>query len=174
MFHTDLIESESFSALLMTEKTDWKGETRGLTVKEMKEFLAKPWVARIATLGPDKSPYLNTVWYEYDHPSFFLGGRAKSVWVTNLKEDPRIAIHIAEDIAPFTRVLAEGTADIVEGPVGIQGRWVDVANKMARRYLGEHGPEYLVPTMDRPRYWIKITPKTVTSWTGVEWHPRYL
>ena len=26
---------------------------------------------------------------------------------------------------------------------------------MARRYLGEHGPEYLVPTYDRPRYLIK-------------------
>jgi nitroimidazol reductase NimA-like FMN-containing flavoprotein (pyridoxamine 5'-phosphate oxidase superfamily) len=147
---------------------------RGLSVEEMKEFLAQPWVARIATLGADNSPYLNTVWYEYEHPFFYLGGRAKSKWVKNLIGDPRIAIHVAEDVAPFTRVLAEGRAEIVEGPIGIRGRWLALANKMALRYLGERGPEYLVPTMDRPRYWIKVVPETVTSWTGVEWHRRYL
>ena len=38
----------------------------------------------------------------------------------------------------------------------MQGQCLDVANRMALRFLGEHGPEYLVPTYDRPRYLIKI------------------
>jgi hypothetical protein len=29
----------------------------------------------------------------------------------------------------------------------MQGRRLDVANRMAPRFLGEHGPEYLVPTL---------------------------
>ncbi len=143
-------------------------------MEEMKEFLAKPWVARIATLRPDKSPYLSTVWYEYDHPFFYLGARAKSRWALHLKDDPRISIHVAEDVAPFTRILVEGRAEILDGPIGIRGRWIEVANKMALRYLGEHGPDYLIPTMERPRYWIRVNPEKVTSWTGVEWHRRYL
>jgi len=152
----------------------WKGHMRGLSEKEMISFLREPWVARIATINENGLPYISTVWYEYDHPNFYLGGRQKSAWVANLKRNRHAALHIAEDKAPFTRVLAEGEAEIVEGPVGIKGRWLDVANKMATRYLGEHGPEYLVPTMDRPRYWIKITPKKITSWSGVEWHKKYL
>ena len=43
----------------------------------------------------------------------------------------------------------------------------------AVRYLGEHGPEYLEPTADRPRYLIKFTPTKVTSWEGVEWAEKY-
>jgi len=147
---------------------------RGLSKTEMISFLSQPWVARIATLNEDGTPYLSTAWYEYEHPCFFLGGREKSTWVTNLRRDPHVALHVAEDKAPFTRVLVEGTAGIVEGPVGITGRWVEIANKMATRYLGEHGPEYLVPTIDRKRYWVKIVPKKVTSWSGVEWHKKYL
>ncbi len=44
---------------------------------------------------------------------------------------------------------------------------------MSLRYLGEHGPEYLKPTLNRPRYLIEIVLDKVTSWEGVEWHPRY-
>jgi PPOX class probable F420-dependent enzyme len=158
----------------MSKDESWKGQMRGLTETEMKSFLSEPWIARIATLMEDGTPYLSTVWYEYDHPHFYLGGREKSAWVANLIRNPHIALHIAEDKEPFTRVVIEGLAEIVEGPIGITGRWVEVANKMATRYLGVHGPEYLVPTMDRRRYWVKIVPKRVQTWSGVEWAKKYL
>lgn len=48
--------------------------------------------------------------------SFFLGGRAKSAWVQHIINDPRVAIYIARDDSPFTRILAEGKAKVVEGP----------------------------------------------------------
>jgi len=158
----------------MSKDESWKGQMRGLTEAEMKSFLSEPWVARIATLKEDGTPYLSTVWYEYDHPYFYLGGREKSAWVANLIRNPHVALHIAEDKEPFTRVVIEGIAEIVEGPIGITGRWVEIANKMATRYLGEHGPEYLVPTMDRRRYWVKIVPQKVQTWSGVEWAKKYL
>lgn len=157
----------------MSDSETWKGDARNLTTKEMKAFLSKPWIARLATLGADNSPYVSTVWYEYEHPVFYLAGRAKSQWVYNIIRDPRVALHIADDDPPHTRVALQGRAEVVEGPVGIQGKWVEVANRMARRYLGERGPEYLAPTMDRKRYWIKVHPEKVTTWTGIEWHPRY-
>jgi hypothetical protein len=44
---------------------------------------------------------------------------------------------------------------------------------MAARFLGEHGPEYLVPTYDRPPYLVKIVPTKMLSWHGVEWGKKY-
>ena len=60
------------------------------------------------------------------------------------------------------------------GPTPMEGHCLEVANRMAVRYLGERGPEYLVPTYDRPRYLIKFTPTKITSWEGVEWHEKYI
>ena len=67
-----------------------------------------------------------------------------------------------------------GKAEIIEGPTTMQGKCLEIANRMAVRYLGEHGPEYLVPTYDRPRYLIKFTPTKLVSWEGVEWAQKYL
>jgi PPOX class probable F420-dependent enzyme len=157
----------------MADSDTWKGDARSLTAKELKAFLSKPWIARLATLDADTSPYLSTVWYEYEQPVFILAGRAKSQWVHNLIRDPRVAMHIADDDPPHTRVSLQGKAKVVAGPAGIEGKWVDIANRMARRYLGERGPEYLLPTLNRKRYWIKVRPEKLTTWTGIEWHPKY-
>jgi hypothetical protein len=67
-----------------------------------------------------------------------------------------------------------GVAEIVSGPEPMQGHCLEVANRMALRYLGEHGPEYLVPTYDRPRYLVRFTPTSTVSWEGVEWAQHYL
>jgi nitroimidazol reductase NimA-like FMN-containing flavoprotein (pyridoxamine 5'-phosphate oxidase superfamily) len=160
----------------MTRKyPKWMGKMRGLTNREMKQFLLGANVARIATLKNDKSPYLATVWYHYDGRHFYVGGRAKSAWIHHITEnDPRVALHIARDKSPYSRVLVEGKGEVAEGPAGIKGKWLKIANKMAKRYLGSHGPEYLVPTLERPRVWIRIVPEKITTWEGVEWHRRYL
>ncbi|MDW8022066.1 MAG: hypothetical protein RMI78_05510, partial [Nitrososphaerota archaeon] len=111
--------------------------------------------------------------FHYEEPYFYLVARAKSAWVEHIRGDPRVALQVSRDEPPYTRVFVEGVAEIVEGPV-VGGRWVDIANKMALRYLGDKGPEYLKPTLNRPRYLIKVSPKRLVSWEGVEWHQRYL
>ncbi|GBC71352.1 hypothetical protein HRbin02_01133 [Candidatus Calditenuaceae archaeon HR02] len=151
----------------------WMGKMRGLTKEELSQFLAKPYIARIATLKKDGSPYIVPAWFYYEEPYFYFVARAKSVWVEHIKNDPRVAVQISRDDPPYTRVLVEGLAEIVEGPI-VGGRWVEIANKMALRYLGERGPEYLTPTLNRPRYLIRVTPRSLVSWEGVEWHPRYI
>jgi hypothetical protein len=70
-------------------------------------------------------------------------------------------------------MTAQGKAEIVFGPAPMQGQCLDVANRMGVRFLGEHGPEYLVPTYDRPRYLIKIVPTKMLTWDGVEWARKY-
>jgi len=102
--------------------------------------------------------------------------RARSAFVRHIQADPHVAFHIADDVhLSHTRVLVEGTAAIVEGPVAPQQspRLKALVAKMAAKYLGPLGAEYAARTDDRPRYLIRITPRKVTTWTGREWHPRY-
>ena len=62
--------------------------------------------------------------------------------------------------------------EIVAGPEKMQGRTLEIATEMAQRYGGEAGLTYLRGTLDKPRYLLKLTPHTVTTWSG-SWHPRY-
>jgi hypothetical protein len=73
---------------------------------------------------------------------------------------------------PYRKVMVRGTARIVEEP-NVGGRWVEIARRMSRRYLGEHGPLYLEPTLSEPRWLIFVSPQKTTTWQGVDWHPRY-
>lgn len=155
---------------------EWKGKNDKLRSTEMYEFLQKPIITRLGTIQTDGWPYVIPVWHEWDGTYFWIVPRAKSAFVEFIRQEPRICLSIALDTAPNTRVMVLGRAEIVEGPVDSRGgvsRWVPIARRMASRYLGEHGPEYLERTMDRPRYLIRITPVRVRSWEGVEWHPKY-
>ena len=98
----------------------------------------------------------------------------RSVFVEHIKAEPRICISCALDEPPSTRVILEGKANILEGPTLMKGRTLRIARQMARRYLGERGPDYLELTRDRPRYLIRLVPEKITSWEGVEWASKYL
>lgn len=159
----------------MTERKypEWMGKMRALTPEEIVEFLADPVVARVATVDEDGLPYITPVWEEWDGEALWIVPRERSVWVRHLQIHPQVAVSCALDNSPYTRVLMRGKAEIVAGPEPMQGKCLEVANRMAVRYLGERGPEYLVPTLDRPRYLIKFTPDKITSWEGVEWAEKY-
>ena len=148
---------------------------RGLTNDEIREFLAHPWTCRLATVQPNGAPYVVPLWYEYDPDEgcLYIVARERSAYVEHIKHEPRVSVSIADDSAGNRRVQFEGRAEIVEGPT-TEGQWVPMGRRMAARYLGaEDGPRYLIPTLDRPRYLIRIRPYKMQSWQGGEWHPRY-
>lgn len=142
---------------------------RGLTTDELKAFLAQPYLAMLGTVREDGGPYVVPVWHEYDGEALYIVARERSQYVTHIRRDPRVAVAI---VGEGTQVLILGQATIVEGPT-TQGRWVEIALRMAERYGGEDGLQYLRGTLDRPRYLIRITPEKITSWQGEGWHPRY-
>ncbi len=153
----------------------WLGENRGLTKEEIIEFLSGPIVARLATIKKDGAPYIVPIYQEYDGEVMWVIPRERSVFVQHIKRDPRVAVSCALDQAPWTRILIEGRAEIVEGPkLSNEGFIADVGNRMSLRYLGEHSVEYAEITSDRPRYLIRIIPEKVTSWTGSEWAKKYV
>lgn len=155
------------------KSSEWMGENRGLTKEEILEFLSGPIVARIATVKQDGAPYVAPIWQYFDGEVMWVIPRERSVFVKHIQREPRVAVSCAYDTAPWTRVLIQGRAEIVEGPKPVDGFIAEIGQQMAVRYLGEHGAEYASLTWDRPRYLIKIIPEKITSWTGSEWASKY-
>jgi general stress protein 26 len=141
----------------------------GMPPDELDEFLERGIPVRLACLQPDGSPYAVVCWHEWRDGSLWLVPRARSRWAELLKADPRVSFVIDE---ADRKVWGEGLAEVVEEP-NVGGRWVDVATRMAQRYLGADGPTYLVPTLDQPRWLIRIAPTRLQTWKGQAWARRY-
>ncbi|MDR7545563.1 MAG: pyridoxamine 5'-phosphate oxidase family protein [Armatimonadota bacterium] len=149
-----------------------------LTEAELNAFLAQPWNGRLATVTPEGTPYVVPVWYEYDPAGrvFYVVARERSAYIEHIRHNPAVAFHVADDVhLEHTRVLVEGTAEILEGPVAPADspRIRALAVKMTMKYLADRGPEYAQRTDRRPRYLIRITPRRWHTWTGREWAAKY-
>lgn len=149
-----------------------------LAPDEIARFLAEPWNARLATVDAEGWPHLTPVWYEFEPATrtLVVVGRERAAWVGHLRSEPRVAFHVADDVhAEHTRVLVQGRAEIVEGPVAPSAspRLAGLTHRLSLRYLGPDGPRYAERTLDRPRVLVRIVPRRWTTWTGREWHPRY-
>ena len=66
------------------------------------------------------------------------------------------------------KVMVKGEAEVVDEP-NVGGRWAEIGKRMSIRYLGEHGPNYLEPTLNEPRWLLFIRPLETTTWQGVDW-----
>ena len=143
----------------------------GLANEEVDELLARPNIARLATLNEDGSPTINPVWYNWDPEArvLYIIARAKSRFLGNVRRDSRVAVTVDTHDTPYRRVIIHGRAETQE-----DADWVTMGERMTLRYLGEEGTKYLKETINRPRVMIKIVPESVITWKGAEWHPRYL
>src|SRR6266540_1676698 len=133
------------------QKTDFMGsKPRPMSAGEMNEFLQKPWIAKIACLTPDGSPYIAASWYHWDGVAFWVVPRARSEWAHYLARDPRVHLLIDDPNPPLSKVICEGTAVVVEAAVG--------------------------PYLDNGEMsiWIKIVPRKITTVRyGFQWASRY-
>jgi PPOX class probable F420-dependent enzyme len=156
------------------DRENWRGKVGLMDRREMDEFLAGDALCRLAVLDERGWPYVVPVWYEWDPGEgvFWIIARQKSAWAGHMTRDPRVALTIDGDTRPYRKVAVQGIAELIEEP-NVGGRWVEIARRMSVRYLGEHGPDYLVPTLGRPRWLFKIRPENLLTWQGVEWHKRY-
>ncbi len=149
----------------------WRGKVGRLDDQEITEFLELPLIARLACLDDDGWPYVVPCWHEWDGASFWVVPRQRSAWARYLEREPRCAITVDED-GRQRKVVAQCRAHLVERP-NLGGAWVSVAERMSLRYLGENGPRYLEPTMDKPRWLFRLEPTKVQTWQGQDWAGRY-
>ena len=155
-----------------TPSEGWRGKIGRMTEQEIAAFCTGNVVCKLGCLDEEGWPYVVPVWFERADDGYYIIPRERSAWARYLQRDGRVFLCI-DEVGPTSRkVLVKGTARILEEP-NIGGRWVEIARRMSVRYLGEHGPDYLEPTLTEPRWLIIVTPLTTKTWQGVDWHPRY-
>ena len=150
----------------------WRGKVGKMGREELEAFLAEGVVGRLGCLDEEGWPYVVPAWFHHADGGFYLVPRERSAWARYLARDGRVSLAIDEAAAPYRKVLVRGRAELVEAP-NVGGRWVAIANRMASRYLGERGPDYLVPTLNEPRWLFFVRPERITTWQGVDWAKRY-
>lgn len=158
----------------MSDTTDdqgWRGKIGGLEQEEFESFLQEGKIARLACLDAEGWPYIVPLWHEWAGDGFYVIPREKSAWAGYLHDEPRCAITVDEEGA-LRKVIAQCEAELVEEP-NVGGRWVAIAERMSLRYLGENGPKYLEPTLDKPRWLFYLSPVRMWTWQGVDWAKRY-
>jgi len=156
----------------MPEKEEWRGKVGRLTEEEMQEFLSGNPFCKIGCLDDEGWPYVVPCWFEYRDGGYYIIPRARSAWARQIQRNPRVFLCIDEETMYNRRVLVKGQAEVVEEP-NVGGRWVEIARRMSLRYLGEHGPDYLAPTLAEPRWLLFVRPLKTTTWQGVDWAKRY-
>lgn len=165
----------------MNKTDNWRGNSiGGLNNQEIDDFLAEPWLARLACLKPDGRPYVVPVWYHWDGEAFWLVARKKSEWALFIANDPRVSLVVDEPDPPIRKVICEGLAEVVEEPVGpiLDNGQSSIWNRIGSehtgpRYLGEKSSEYRSSVNTEPCWTFKICPEKLVTWQGFAWHDRY-
>jgi hypothetical protein len=88
-----------------------------MSAKAREEFLAQPWVAKLATISPRGDIRMTPVWFRHDSDgSFVIATWRNTAAVTNITANPRCSLLIDQGSAePYYGVHFTGTAS-VEGP----------------------------------------------------------
>jgi hypothetical protein len=150
----------------------WRGRVGRMDEAQVAAFLKEGVICRLGCLDEEGWPYVVPVWFHYADGGYWIIPRERSAWASYLKRDGRVFLSIDDTSPPLRKVLVRGVAELVEEP-NVGGRWVEIARAMSYRYLGEHGPDYLVPTLNEPRWLFFVRPEQTTTWQGVDWAKRY-
>jgi anthraniloyl-CoA monooxygenase len=136
-----------------------KQPSAGPIPSEYLDIFQKPAFAHLATLMPDGTPQVTSVWVDYDGKHVLVNSARGRLKDRNIERRPDVAIEIPDPDNP-NRYLA------VRGPVvesTEEGADAHL-NQLAKRYLNrdEYPPSMRLPGEVRCIY--KILPKKVTVW----------
>jgi PPOX class probable F420-dependent enzyme len=137
-----------------------------MSEQEIEQFLLDNMKVQIATIGPDGTPHLTTLYYVLEDGllAFWTYGRSQKV--VNLRRDPRITclVEAGEDYFELRGVSIQGKARLIEDYDEIRTLGARVARRMAGDVdLGDFGDE-IVDKQARKRVGIVVEPVKVASW----------
>lgn len=136
--------------------------------EEIKEFLSKPKLARLATID-DNKPHLAPVWYLFEEGKIFVTTMKGSKKVRNIEKNPNISIIIDEcygkigDLSYYT----DANAVIIEGKAELKDDTdAKIFKKIFELYIGKENlnnpmVQYI---MNLPHVTITIKPEKIKSW----------
>ena len=155
---------------------EFRGKIGGLSDKEVEDFLATDALARFACLKPDGAPYVIPLWYQWDGEALWFVGRQRAV----VRLCGQRSAGLRRDLMPLTvpptnrakrlrfpRCSSRQCSGAEEPNVG--GKWCAGRRGDVSPLSGPQRPHYLVPTLNQPRWLIKVVPEKVRTWQGVAW-----
>jgi PPOX class probable F420-dependent enzyme len=155
-----------------------------LTSTEVEQFLTEPGhLLRLGTVDADGMPRVVPIWFAHVDGEIQFTPRAPSVFLANIRRDPRVGLSIDEDPLPYRKLTVQGRARIVHEP-GNDDAWRDLYRHIAKRYVPEEAADnYVDGTIDQPRALIAVplAGSVVSTWrmpiedenpTGI-WARRY-
>jgi PPOX class probable F420-dependent enzyme len=110
-----------------------------MTRDEWRAFLTEPVrTAKLATVRADGRPHVAPIWFALDDDDsvVFMTG-ATSVKGRSILAEPRVALCVDDDRPPFSYVLVEGRAEIVDDAEALLF-W---ATRLGGRYMGQDRAE---------------------------------
>lgn len=137
-----------------------------MSTDEVDGFLGEAMKVQVATVNPDGSPHLTTLFYTLNEGRIAFWTYATSQKIKNLERDPRIGC-LVEDGMDYTElrgVSIAGTAELLRNEDDVRSIGTAVARRMAGGAdLGEIGVAEVERQVPK-RVGVLITPDTVASW----------
>ncbi|MEX0786388.1 MAG: PPOX class F420-dependent oxidoreductase [Dehalococcoidia bacterium] len=135
---------------------------RRMTEAERDRFLAGRHVAVLVTTSADGRPVPTPIWYLYRDGKLYFRTGSDSAKVANVRRDPRVAVCVQEERAPYKAVVVRGTAELRPDPEWLQA-------ETPRHYLGFVGAiGYQMAASSAieqgPPVAIVVTPERITTW----------
>jgi PPOX class probable F420-dependent enzyme len=122
----------------------------------VKKLLEAPNFAQLATLMPDGSPQVSTVWVDFDGTHIVVNTAEARQKPRNVRRDPRVAVSIYNQENPYSSATVRGR--VVE--ITHEGAEEHI-DRMAQKYLGQSVYPYRQPGERRVIF--KIEPEHVSS-----------
>ena len=132
-----------------------------MTKEDMQAFLARPLVARLATVRANDTPQVVPMWFLYEDGVMYMSTRTNAAKVKHLRANPRVAVVVDVMEAPLKNkvVTLDGMAEVQT--TGVK----EVTTKIYQKYMGKEGAA--TPTaqqsINAPRVILKINPKKIES-----------
>ena len=138
--------------------------SRAMTKAENDAYLARPILARIATIRSDR-PHVVPMWFHWDGESIWMETGLNFQKHKNLLKNRTCAVTIdtTEGGLRFQGVILEGEAELITEPLEfVQQTVIAIYTK----YLGHEGIQAPTPRrmIESPHVIIKLTPRRIRSW----------
>lgn len=135
------------------------------------EFLNRPLLMRLATLGADGYPQVTPVWYLHEAGRLYTSTQRDRVKCRNMARDPRVGASIDDDAQPYRGVSIKGVATFHEpGEPAFDMR--DMVRRIVARYTSPAEVDDMVAWLFQgPRVVIEIEPVNVVK-IGSGWAQR--
>ncbi len=137
-----------------------------MTSEEYHQFmLGTSRTGKLATVREDGRPHVAPVWFHMDGEVIVFMTNENTVKGRNIRRDPRVSLCVDDEKPPFSFVIIEGVAEIVQPT---PAEFLDWSTRIAARYMGaELGASYGKRNAVEGEYLVRLNPTNVIRQRGI-------